>query len=75
MLVLSRTPEDGVSMEDLDALQQDFERLLSTCAVRNRLLRSEVESIDRVEERREKRGKFIEKVREKYYNEFYLVLF
>lgn len=49
-------------MEDLDALQQDFEKLLSTCAVRNRLLRSEVESIDRVEEKREKKGKFIEKV-------------
>ncbi|GJQ68220.1 hypothetical protein Trydic_g10760 [Trypoxylus dichotomus] len=59
--ILSRTAEDGVSMEDLDALQQDFERLLSTCAVRNRMLRSEVESIDRVEEKREKKGKFIEK--------------
>lgn len=63
-------------MEDLDALQQDFERLLSTCAVRNRLLRSEVESIDRVEERREKRGKFIEKVRQRHHsNTLYLIWF
>lgn len=44
-------------MEDLDLLQQELEKLLSTCAVRNRLLRSEIESIDRVEERREERGK------------------
>ncbi|XP_071054596.1 transcriptional adapter 3-A [Onthophagus taurus] len=55
--ILSRPVDDGVSMDDLDQLQQDFEKLLSTSAVRNRLLRSEVESMDKVE----KKGKPIEK--------------
>lgn len=62
-LVLSRSVEDGVGMEDLDQLQHDLEKLLSTTAVRNRLLRSEIESIDRVEERRKnKRGRPYDKV-------------
>lgn len=44
-------------MEDLDKLQIDLEKLLSTCAVRNRLLRSDIKSTDKVEERREDKGK------------------
>lgn len=39
-------------MEDLDQLQHDLEMLLSTCSVRIRLLRSEIE-----EERKDERGK------------------
>lgn len=55
--VLSRPADVGVGMEDLDQLQQDLEKLLSTCAVRNRLLRSEIESGDKAEERREDKSK------------------
>lgn len=39
-------------MEDLDQLQQDLEKLLSTCAVRNRMLRAEID-----EERKDEKGK------------------
>lgn len=56
-LVLLRTFDDGITMDDLDALQQDLEKLLTNCALRNRLFRTEIESIDRVEEKRDKRGK------------------
>lgn len=55
--VLSRTSEDGITMDDLDALQQDLEKLLTNCALRNRYFRTEIESIDKVEEKRDKRGK------------------
>ncbi|KAL3290213.1 hypothetical protein HHI36_023572 [Cryptolaemus montrouzieri] len=55
--VFSRTSDDGVTMDDLDALQQDLEKLLSNCALRNRFFRTEIESIDKVEEKRDKRGK------------------
>ncbi|XP_017777042.1 PREDICTED: transcriptional adapter 3 [Nicrophorus vespilloides] len=49
--ILKRTQKDGVRMDDLDQLQQDFERMLSTCAVRIRLLKAETE------DRRDKKGK------------------
>lgn len=39
-------------MEDLDQLQQDLEKLLSTCAVRHRMLRGEVD-----EEKKGEKGK------------------
>ncbi|KAK9890256.1 hypothetical protein WA026_010366 [Henosepilachna vigintioctopunctata] len=55
--VFSRTSDDGVTMEDLDSLQQDLEKLLSICALRNRYFRTEIESIDKVEEKRDRRGK------------------
>lgn len=61
-LVLTRSIEDGVGMKDLDQLQQDFENLLSTCAVRYRILKTEADALDRTEERKDKRGKFIDKV-------------
>jgi transcriptional adapter 3 len=48
-------------MDDLDQLQLDFEKLISTCAVRNRYLRGEIESIDKVEERRDRKGKSYDK--------------
>ncbi|KAK4871682.1 hypothetical protein RN001_015806 [Aquatica leii] len=50
--VLTRSAEDGVGMEDLDQLQLDLERLLSTTASRHRLLKSEMECLDQVEEKR-----------------------
>ncbi|KAF5290838.1 hypothetical protein FQA39_LY14600 [Lamprigera yunnana] len=60
--ILNRPCEDGVGMEDLDQLQQDMEKLLSTSAVRNRVLKSEIESLDKMEERRKtKKGKPNEK--------------
>lgn len=55
--VLSRPADVGVGMEDLDQLQQDLEKLLSTCAVRNRILKSEIESGDKAEDRREDKNK------------------
>ncbi|XP_044764990.1 transcriptional adapter 3 isoform X2 [Coccinella septempunctata] len=55
--VLTRSSEDGITMDDLDALQQDLEKLLTNCALRNRFFRAEIESIDKVEEKRDKRGK------------------
>lgn len=48
-------------MDDLDQLQLDFEKLISTAAVRNRILRSELESFDRSDERRDKKGKSYDK--------------
>ncbi|XP_044260968.1 transcriptional adapter 3-A [Tribolium madens] len=59
--ILGRTEDDGVNMDDLDQLQLDLEKLISTCAVRNRFLRGEIESIDRVEEKRDKKGKSYDK--------------
>ncbi|XP_019865503.1 transcriptional adapter 3-B isoform X2 [Aethina tumida] len=55
--VLSRSSEDGVNMDELDQLQQDLEKLLSTSASRSRFLLAEIESIDRVEENRDKKDK------------------
>jgi transcriptional adapter 3 len=60
--ILGRSDDDGVNMDDLDQLQLDFEKLISTCAVRNRYLRGEIESIDKVEERRDRKGKSYDKV-------------
>lgn len=59
--VLGRTEDDGVNMDDLDQLQFDLEKLIATCAIRNRFLRGEIESIDQVEERRDKKGKSYDK--------------
>jgi transcriptional adapter 3 len=59
--ILGRSDDDGVNMDDLDQLQLDFEKLISTCAVRNRYLRGEIESIDKVEERRDRKGKSYDK--------------
>lgn len=55
--VLTKTSEEGVTMKDLDQLQQELEKLLSVCAVRTRSLYSELELIDKNEERHEKKTK------------------
>lgn len=44
--VLSKPSEEGITMKDLDQLQLELEKLLSVCAVRNRSLCSEYESIE-----------------------------
>ncbi|GLV43059.1 transcriptional Adaptor 3 [Carabus blaptoides fortunei] len=59
--VLSRSQDEGIGMKDLDQLQQELEKLLSASAVRSRILSSEFEHIDRVEERHEKKGKLFDK--------------
>ncbi|KAF5301373.1 hypothetical protein FQA39_LY10771 [Lamprigera yunnana] len=50
-VVLLRLTEDGVDMEHLDQLQQDFEKLLFTTARRCTLLKSEIECLDEDEEK------------------------
>ncbi|KAJ8955319.1 hypothetical protein NQ318_003412 [Aromia moschata] len=45
--ILAKSGGDGVSMDDLDQLQQDLEKLLSTSAVRIRFLLSDIGEIDR----------------------------
>lgn len=49
--VINRTGKNGVRMEDLDQLQQDLEKLLSTCAVRYGMLRGEVNEKSRQKEK------------------------
>ncbi|KAG5883742.1 hypothetical protein JTB14_008584 [Gonioctena quinquepunctata] len=45
--ILAKSGDDGVSMDDLDQLQQDLEKLLSTSALRIRYLLAEIGEIDR----------------------------
>lgn len=56
-LVLIRTKEEGVGMEDLDKLQLELETLLSAVAVRIRELNSEITTLSTAEERKDKKGK------------------
>lgn len=49
-LVLANSGEDTVSMDDLDLLQQDLEKLLSNSAVRIRYLLAEIGEIDKNDE-------------------------
>lgn len=56
-LVLNRTKEEGVGMEDLDKLQLELETLLSAVAVRIRELNSEITTLSTAEERKDKKGK------------------
>lgn len=50
-----------VPAEDLDMVQLELELLLSTVALRYRVLKSEIDTIDKADERRERKGKFIDK--------------
>ncbi|XP_055530180.1 transcriptional adapter 3 [Wyeomyia smithii] len=58
---LNATTEDLVPAEDLDMVQLELELLLSTVALRYRVLKSEIDTIDKADERRERKGKFIDK--------------
>lgn len=61
--MLNRSVDEGIGMKDLDTLQLELEKLLSASAVRSRLLTSELEGLDRVEDRHDtKKGKLFEKV-------------
>lgn len=52
MSILKRTAEEGIGMEDLDALQLELETLLSAVVVRHRMLQDEIVSLSSAEERR-----------------------
>lgn len=54
---LARNPEDILPAEELDVIQLELEHLLSTVALRYRVLKSEVDTIDKAEENRDKRGR------------------
>lgn len=59
--ILNRTEDDGVGMEDLDALQLELEALLSAVVVRTRVLQEEIRVLSNAEEKRSgdnKKGKF-----------------
>ncbi|KAJ9584598.1 hypothetical protein L9F63_021068 [Diploptera punctata] len=49
--ILNRTEEDGVGMEDLDALQLELEALLSAVVVRTRVLQEEIGILNNAEEK------------------------
>lgn len=57
---LGRPHDDSMPAEDLDAIQLELEMLLSTVALRSRALKYEYDSLEK-EDKREKKGKFIEK--------------
>ncbi|PSN44410.1 Transcriptional adapter 3-B [Blattella germanica] len=52
--ILNRTEDDGVGMEDVDALQLELEALLSAVVVRNRVLREEIAALNNAEEKQQK---------------------
>lgn len=47
--------------EDLDTIQLELELLLSTVAQRYRILKSEYESLDKDDGKRDRKGKYVEK--------------
>lgn len=58
---LLRSPTDSFTAEDLDAVQLELENLLSTVALRFRHLKSEFEVLDKADEKRDKKGKLLER--------------
>lgn len=58
---LQRAANDCVSAEDLDGVQLELENLLSTVALRYRHLKSEYEVLDKADEKREKKGKLLDR--------------
>uniref|UniRef100_A0A2M3Z8Q2 Putative histone acetyltransferase pcaf/saga/ada subunit tada3l/ngg1 n=1 Tax=Anopheles braziliensis TaxID=58242 RepID=A0A2M3Z8Q2_9DIPT len=58
---LANTTDELVPAEDLDAIQLELELLLSTVALRSRVLKAELDTIDKADERRERKGKHMEK--------------
>ncbi|KAL7293852.1 hypothetical protein TKK_0012907 [Trichogramma kaykai] len=55
--ILERTAEEGITMEDLDILQNELETLLSATVVRSRLINEEIINLNVSEEKRDKRSK------------------
>uniref|UniRef100_A0A182J0M2 Uncharacterized protein n=1 Tax=Anopheles atroparvus TaxID=41427 RepID=A0A182J0M2_ANOAO len=58
---LLNTTDELIPAEDLDTIQLELELLLSTVALRSRVLKAELETIDKADERRERKGKHMEK--------------
>ncbi|XP_050067389.1 transcriptional adapter 3 [Anopheles maculipalpis] len=58
---LANTTEELIPAEDLDTIQLELELLLSTVALRSRVLKAELETIDKADERRERKGKHLER--------------
>lgn len=58
---LQRPANDTVPPEDLDQIQLELETLLSTVALRYRYLKAEYEVMDKNEEKREKKGKMLDR--------------
>lgn len=56
-IILKRSAEEGVGMDDLDTLQLELETLLSAVVVRHRTLQDEIASLFSAEERRDRRSK------------------
>ncbi|XP_050517773.1 transcriptional adapter 3-B [Diabrotica virgifera virgifera] len=67
--VLAKSGEDGISMVDLDMLQQDLEKLLSTSAVRIRYLLAEIGEIDKNCESPEKKTQVKTTIKRKHIDE------
>lgn len=55
---LNRSPEEILPAEDLDAIQLELEHLLSTVALRYRVLKSEIDIIEKADDNRDKKGRF-----------------
>ncbi|CAG2057919.1 unnamed protein product [Timema podura] len=55
--VLNRSEEDGIGMEDMDALQLEMEAMLSTIVKRNYILNDEIQVMNTAEEKRDKKNK------------------
>lgn len=53
---LSRSQSDLVPADELDGIQLELEMLLSTVALRYRVLKSELESIDKADERKDRKN-------------------
>lgn len=55
--ILQRSSEEGIGMEDLDALQMELEMMLSSVVLRSRALQEEITSFSSTDERRDRRSK------------------
>lgn len=58
---LCRSANDSVPTEDLDQVQLELETLLSTVALRYRSLKTEYDVLDKADEKREKKGKLLDR--------------
>jgi transcriptional adapter 3 len=58
---LNRSSQDSVPSEDLDAIQLELEMLLSTVALRHRVLRQELDTIDSSDDRKSSKSRQIDK--------------
>ena len=66
--VLKRSDQDGVGMEDIDALQMELEAMLSATVVRKTNLKEELDVLFDIEKYKG-HGKFNRKVRNRHYQQ------